>query len=634
MLDQTNNLILEQALKYAQLNISVIPVGINKRPLIKWQKYQRVRATEEEIRQWWTTYPDAQLAIVTGSISRIVVVDVDIKDDKYHDPSTLNLPQTTVVRSGSGGFHYYYTLKQPVPNKARINDLDIDIRAEGGYIIAPPSHNEKGEYTFVSKTVTMPDFPMSFIKDKDAQPESPYSALKKTSHTTENSYANFTGISEGGRNHGMAAYIGSLITKIHPQEWENIAWPQVEQANTLNSPPLNPRELRTTFDSMCSKERSSGADRFHNKKQPTKLTKTEDKPPLSIMPLNTLLSLPQIDSQDVISKMIPSEAITAITAETGIGKSVLVWEMARYIATGEPFLGQEEFKTKRSRVLIVDQEMSEKEIRRRSNAIFRDHPNAEIFFMKGQNFKIDDEKTYNELVALIKQHGIGTLILDTFSTIHTQEESSRDGMMQVNEKMMEIINETGCAIVYIHHHRKQQEGSSYGNDSARGSSEIMAKVSSHLLFRKKGTPNEYDDENGDLTIERKFILSQKKSRGVDGFDSILIKSLYNYDKEKTSWEFIEKTTERKVSSEKASDLVIGFLEERKGAEWSTADITSSIAENGVGVKNTSQALKDLRYESLVIYRKEKNKYFYKYKEPEVIKELSNDEISNQINLSL
>jgi len=59
------------ALDYLTRGISVIPVGFDKRPLIKWAEFQERRATVEEVETWWKNWPDAQIGIVTGKISSL-----------------------------------------------------------------------------------------------------------------------------------------------------------------------------------------------------------------------------------------------------------------------------------------------------------------------------------------------------------------------------------------------------------------------------------------------------------------------------------------------------------------------------------------------------------------------------------
>ena len=69
--------ILEAAIRYQQMGFSVIPVKRDKKPLIAWTKYQNEAASKAQIEKWWRTWPMANVAIVTGAISGIDVIDVD-----------------------------------------------------------------------------------------------------------------------------------------------------------------------------------------------------------------------------------------------------------------------------------------------------------------------------------------------------------------------------------------------------------------------------------------------------------------------------------------------------------------------------------------------------------------------------
>ena len=69
---------LNEALKYARLGFSIIPLAErSKTPLIEWGPYQRRRASEAEVREWFKQWPTANVGIVTGGISGVIVVDLD-----------------------------------------------------------------------------------------------------------------------------------------------------------------------------------------------------------------------------------------------------------------------------------------------------------------------------------------------------------------------------------------------------------------------------------------------------------------------------------------------------------------------------------------------------------------------------
>lgn len=108
------------------------------------------------IRGWFHQWPHANLSIVTGEGSGIFVLDIDVKskpgeDNGYASIEKLTekhgtLPMTPTFFTGSGGVHLLF--KYPgrhVPTKAKIAP-GIDVRGDGGQIVAPPSRNAIGLY--------------------------------------------------------------------------------------------------------------------------------------------------------------------------------------------------------------------------------------------------------------------------------------------------------------------------------------------------------------------------------------------------------------------------------------------------------------------------------------------------------
>jgi len=142
---------LQAALHYLDKGFSVIPIRPDKKPFIQWQDFQKRRATAEEIRAWWTKWPMANVGIVTGEISGIFVIDCD-NEEAYNKIQEL-LPDSfiTCIAKTPRGYHLYliYPKGQNISNATSIIP-GVDIRGEGGYIIAPPSVNVEGKvYTWL-----------------------------------------------------------------------------------------------------------------------------------------------------------------------------------------------------------------------------------------------------------------------------------------------------------------------------------------------------------------------------------------------------------------------------------------------------------------------------------------------------
>jgi hypothetical protein len=146
--------LLNEALEYAKLGLSIIPVDQKKIPLIKWLPYQEKQASEDEIKEWWGKYPSANIGIITGKISGITVLDCDSKE-AITQFRTIYKGMTACSKTPRGA-HYYFKHEEGTRNTVKVGNLDMDIRGEGGYVVAPPSVNEKGlPYVWKRKLVDL-----------------------------------------------------------------------------------------------------------------------------------------------------------------------------------------------------------------------------------------------------------------------------------------------------------------------------------------------------------------------------------------------------------------------------------------------------------------------------------------------
>ena len=55
----------------------MIPIRGDKKPYIRWERFQKERPSEEQVRGWWGKWPNAMIGIVTGKISDLAVIDID-----------------------------------------------------------------------------------------------------------------------------------------------------------------------------------------------------------------------------------------------------------------------------------------------------------------------------------------------------------------------------------------------------------------------------------------------------------------------------------------------------------------------------------------------------------------------------
>lgn len=150
----------EWALSYAAFGLAVFPVKAwgktesdFKSPLTP-NGFLDASQSPDMIEGWWTRWPNANIGIATGSLSGgLTVIDLDVKEEKGIDGRlTLHmwemdhekLPGDTWLSiTGSGGYHLFYRDESGTKSTRAIME-GIDIRGEGGYIVAPPSLHLNG----------------------------------------------------------------------------------------------------------------------------------------------------------------------------------------------------------------------------------------------------------------------------------------------------------------------------------------------------------------------------------------------------------------------------------------------------------------------------------------------------------
>ncbi len=101
------------------------------------------------VQNWWTKHPLANIGMPTGSVSGLVVVDIDERHGGSESLKALEqrigtLPSTLTSRTGAG-FHCFF--KYPgftVKNGVAVLGPGIDIRGDGGYVVVPPSLHANG----------------------------------------------------------------------------------------------------------------------------------------------------------------------------------------------------------------------------------------------------------------------------------------------------------------------------------------------------------------------------------------------------------------------------------------------------------------------------------------------------------
>lgn len=367
-------------------------IANDKKPLVKWAD---VATTEENMLVgWWDTNPAANIGIACGRKSGIVVLDVDADHEGYESLESLllqygKLPDTPISKTGSGGEHVFF--KHPgieIRNSAGKLGRGLDIRGDGGYVVAPPSRHPNGNYyEWIFKPsqyplADMPEWMIELLKDRGE--------IKETTQAGE--------FVSGERNNALTKLAGSMRRKGHSEDGIFAALSVFNREKC--APPLTDGEILQISKSV-------------SRYPPQDEIKTLPKIPAAwdvIEHLESEIIERQKNPRDVwgihyawpylslVTGGKQKGELTILAGEPGVGKSWWAHQDALYTAIGNRMnLGSGEIAVPSTPVLLWSGEMSRKQVNRR----FFEMLGVPKRHMLTGNMTDDDWQTFNEAKALI-----------------------------------------------------------------------------------------------------------------------------------------------------------------------------------------------------------------------------------------
>lgn len=365
--------------RYLSLGFSVIPVktlpyvtyeippGFDaqaKKPLIKWEQFQQRLPTLEEALSWSRHWPHSGIAVCTGAISDAAAIDDDrskrppltnrtkeqeaefqslalrfggesalrdfyrAADDLYE--KLMELP-TARARSGKGK-HFWFRMPRNddgviVPLGSSVKFLPgWDTRADGGYIIVPPSVHPCGSPYVWERTPEEGILPMPrWVHETITR--LPAFAKVTAMHNGRPAWSINHDVFQGFRNNTMAAWYGGQLrgsTFYHED-----TWPQLYEISQMYNqqymkPPIPDDELQATFLSIARKERERrGREGIYAEPEPVCITAAE-------------LATKKLTPPGFAVRDLFVDGTTALFGKPKAGKSYLLMQTSLAVATGQP----------------------------------------------------------------------------------------------------------------------------------------------------------------------------------------------------------------------------------------------------------------------------------------------------------
>ncbi|GIW90117.1 MAG: hypothetical protein KatS3mg109_0549 [Pirellulaceae bacterium] len=252
----TPNELLTAALRYAELGYRVFPCAPGTKVPLTEHGFHDATIDPDQIERWWTQHPSANVAVATEGL---VIIDIDGDANSWpggNPERMFDLAAGPMAITPRGGSHRVF--RQPAGKGWRCTEgrlaPKVDTRADGGYIVAPPSVIEGGKAYRWAPGLELDDPP-------DRLPEPPpwlAQELDGLANGTPTSAHVAAGppeanqIPKGQRNATLARLAGAM---------RRVGMSQAEMAAALLrvnadrcAPPLPPREVERIASSVARYE--------------------------------------------------------------------------------------------------------------------------------------------------------------------------------------------------------------------------------------------------------------------------------------------------------------------------------------------------------------------------------------------
>lgn len=411
----------------------------------------------DQIQAWWIEWPDANVGIRTGLASHIAVGDVDPRNGGYDNPDLTKLPtETLCVQTGGGGIHLYYALTQSV----RTHDLGpgLELKADGGYVVAPPSNHVDGRYTWVDQAVPLAPMPTWAVNGATPQTTGPI--IVEPDQKTWVAQKLTEPCPKGTRHRTLiqlAGYFRNITTETVAQailgEWND----------NYCQPTLPTRNVREAIADVYS--RYTGVSYQATEEWTSENLLTATFPPLVW----------------IVQGLLP-EGLCFLAGRPKRGKSWLALQIAVDVVAGGSRFGE----TSPGRVLYFALEDTPRRLQARLMQMGATGSPDLIFHNKLPSL---DQGGLVRLLELMDRHEPNLVVIDTLSRVmgRKRDQDSTADMTDFLAPLQEQAFARHACILPIEHHRKPSNDPSDMIDDISGSTAKAAVPDGIMgLYRKTG----------------------------------------------------------------------------------------------------------------------------------------------------
>ena len=328
------NELKESAIKYAKMGLSVFPlIPKDKKPATE-HGFKDATTDLRIIEKWWNKNPNYNIGIATGEMSGgLVAIDMDVDKDQgkdgYHSftkwcaDNYLVLPDSWLSITGRGGYHLFYQTDLDVPSKGGWLE-DVDIRANGGYVVAPPSIHPNGtKYQWEDD----PD-DCQLVSSDDIDVEFVMNSVIASEKVSKSQPFNLPDVIEVGHRDELMFKLACRYQQMGMSDTAMLAALQ-EENKARCKPPLTDKEIRKKVEQaqkyqkgevVTLDEHEDGYTRksYGKTGRAIEETITEDD-----LDMPTLDEFEEREKHWLIPGYIPEGCVTLLCSDGGIGKTTI-----------------------------------------------------------------------------------------------------------------------------------------------------------------------------------------------------------------------------------------------------------------------------------------------------------------------
>ena len=487
----------EWALKYAALGFAVFPLKPHTKVPATPDGFKSATTDVEQIKSWWTAAP-YNIGIATGTASgNLLVIDLDVDKDKGKDGKRAamqwlkehgkDFPKTAIAKTGRGGLHMLFYGNGR--NKANLLP-GVDVRGEGGYIVAPPSIHPNGNiYQWLSalKIAAADDTVYAFINQSESKARE--AAPKGDA------------IPEGQRTNALIRLIGSLKAKGLSNEAIEAA--VTAENNSCCNPPLTDQELiHQVFPAIYRGWETERPYYRTTTNVDGAIVPAKPRDHFDMISAKELQGLDIPPLEFIVDEFLPL-GLTLLGAPPKSFKSYMCLQMCLCICQGFDFMG---FKTQKCDCLYLDLESTRRRPKNRIDQILQGAEAPDNLHIvtttgiMGKGFEEDLRQAKADFP------GLKVVVVDVFKKIRPPAKKSIDPYERDYEdygSIKAIADELGLAIILVTHTTKMKHPDDPFNELS-GSSGTMGSIDVAMVIKKESR----EDKTAKLYITGRDLKDQ------------------------------------------------------------------------------------------------------------------------------